>query len=60
MRFAFSSFINTARGAVATAVETKQSVPSRIESAQMVLLSDIQLRQVVGGGENDQLPKGGW
>ena len=58
MRLAFPSFFNAVRSLVA-AGEAKQCVLPLPSGAPMVALNAGQLRQVVGG-DDDQLPKGGW
>jgi hypothetical protein len=58
MRFALSAFFEPGRD-TANSLNAKECLSSGIQSTQMTVLSDSQLRHVAGGID-DQLPKGGW
>jgi hypothetical protein len=59
MRLAFSFFFNAVRGATVVSAEAKECALSHFELAPMVVLANDELRRVTGG-DDEQLPKGGW
>ena len=58
MRLVFSSFFNTVRSAAVVSAEAKECV-SLLAATSMTILTTAELREVTGG-DDEQLPKGGW
>jgi hypothetical protein len=59
MRLAFASFFTEVRSATVVSAEEKECASSDFEPTPMVVLSGEELRYVTGG-DDEQLPKGGW